>query len=341
MLRYGGLKTWLALREQNREEAGAEAKPKAGKKLKPANPLPYGLSSALTGIIVLVFVFYPNLYKTQEVGSQALFAPSDAWQSSLLWLRDNSPEPLGDDGAYYNIYDVPAAGEKFSYPESAYGVTSWWDYGYWIMRIAHRLPSVNPGQSPKPIIKVANLLLSDDAAETQELVAELDSAYVVTDYAMTGSKFWAVVEWSGAPLQDYVRTYYLLHEGTAIPVNGFTPDYYRSLLVRLHNFDGKAVPEGAPVVVNYRVETNSRGGKVFVIPDINHIYDFPTYQEGLDYIESQTSGNYALIGISPFESPVPLEAVSEYNLIHSSEKGFFEEGIGMIPEVKIFEYTGS
>jgi dolichyl-diphosphooligosaccharide--protein glycosyltransferase len=57
---------------------------------------------------------------------------NEGWQTSLLWLKDsnNSPDPFGDfddPDFYYRLYETP-----FQYPESAYGVMSWWDYGYWI-----------------------------------------------------------------------------------------------------------------------------------------------------------------------------------------------------------------
>ena len=120
----------------------------------------YHVNTTLAIIVVFFFVFFWNIGKSKEVASQALFAPSDAWQASLLWMKDNTPDPFGDPDAYYRLYEPPPAGENFTYPKSAYGVMSWWDYGYWITRIAHRLPSTNPSQAPAPITKVAKLFLS-------------------------------------------------------------------------------------------------------------------------------------------------------------------------------------
>ncbi|MFH1647585.1 MAG: STT3 domain-containing protein [Chloroflexota bacterium] len=76
----------------------------------------------LAVILVFVLVFLFNIIKAKEVASVARFAPSDAWQDSLVWMKDNTPEPLGDPDAYYNLYEP-----GFQYPETAYGVVSWWD----------------------------------------------------------------------------------------------------------------------------------------------------------------------------------------------------------------------
>jgi len=64
--------------------------------------------------------------------------------SSLTWLRENTQDPFGNPNFYYELREPLPPGESYDYPESAYGVMAWWDYGYWISRIAHRLPNANP-----------------------------------------------------------------------------------------------------------------------------------------------------------------------------------------------------
>ncbi|GAI14766.1 unnamed protein product, partial [marine sediment metagenome] len=46
----------------------------------------------------------------------------------------------------HELYEAPPQGQKYEYPESSYSVMSWWDYGHWITRIAHRIPISNPFQ---------------------------------------------------------------------------------------------------------------------------------------------------------------------------------------------------
>jgi len=154
------------------------------------------INVVLAVIVVFFFVLFPNIVKARDMAPKAQFAPSDAWQESLLWMKENTPEPLGDPDAYYKFYEKPPPGESYEYPESAYGVTSWWDYGYWISRTAHRLPSANPSQSPGPISRVADLFLSDEESLAEEKMRELESSYVIIDYATCTSKFWAIVSYS-------------------------------------------------------------------------------------------------------------------------------------------------
>ena len=38
-------------------------------------------------------------------------------------------------------------GPDYRYPTSAYSVMAWWDYGYWIVDVARRIPVTNPTQA--------------------------------------------------------------------------------------------------------------------------------------------------------------------------------------------------
>ena len=296
------------------------------------------LFAALAGVALFFLVFFPNLVKAKEMTTpeEAPYSPTDAWMSSLLWMRDNTPEPFGDPAAYYKIFPAPAPGEKFDYPDTAYGVTSWWDYGYWITHIAHRMPSANPSQFAPAVIRVADLFLSTDDDEARELLAEMDTGYVVIDYLTARSKYWAVATWAGEPLSKYFDIYYVPSEGQLQPVQFFYPAYYQSLVVRLYNFDGKAVTDIKAGVIAW-VEEEYQGTKYRQVTDAR---EFSSYEEAVAYVESQESGNYAVVGANPFVSPVPLEAVTDFELIYSSEQGLSFQSVGFVPEVKIFEYTG-
>ena len=158
------------------------------------------------------------------------------------------------------------------------------------------------------------------------------------DHATCTSKFWAVVNWAKLERRNPIGTYLFPHEGNLLSVQVFYPEYYRSLCVRLYNFNGKAVNDEKPMVISYREEVSSDGTPFKLITGMPE--EFSTYQEALDYIESQESGNYEIIGTNPFISPIPLEAVDNYKAVYSSESSIPLKDIGTIPEVKIFEYTG-
>jgi len=334
---WAGLRKLVARSEERTAEVTAvTAKNKAKKKHRENQVIPMNYINVILAIIVVFFfVYFPNINKAKEVASAARFAPSDAWMASLTWMKANTPEPYGNPDAYYNIYESLPRGE-YKYPESAYGVTAWWDYGYWITRIAHRLPSATPAQEPGPITKIANLFLAKEESSAQEILEELDSSYLVADYEVATTKFWAVVTWAGKEQSDYVGVYYYPHEGNLVPVQLYYPEYYRTLFVRLYNFDGQAVTDGTAVVVSYDERTD-RGGTHY--KQITNVEEFSSYQEALDHIASQESGNYDIVGVTPFISPVPLAAVQDYKLVYSSELGVSQQDVGLIPEVKIFEYN--
>ena len=65
------------------------------------------LNMALAVIIGFFLVFFPNIGPAITTAKQAPFGPSDAWQSSLTWLKENSPEPFGDPSFYYQRYEPP------------------------------------------------------------------------------------------------------------------------------------------------------------------------------------------------------------------------------------------
>jgi dolichyl-diphosphooligosaccharide--protein glycosyltransferase len=307
----------------------------------------YHINSSLAVIVVFFFVFFPNITKSKEVASQALFAPSDAWQESLTWMRDNTPDPFGDPEAYYKLYEPPPSGENFTYPRSAYGVTAWWDYGYWITRIAHRIPSTNPSQYPKPITQVARLFLSQNVTLAKEIMKELDSSYVIADYQAITSKFWAVVTWAGREQNEFIDVYYLPYEGRLLGKPFYYPEYYRSTLVRLYSFDGKAVTDEKPTVLTFKEMADNTG---YRFKQVTETKEFSSYKEALDYVAKQGPSNNRIVGVNPFISPIPLEALENYKLIFSSESLVthkdlvllpkLDVGVNMVPEIKIFEYAG-
>jgi dolichyl-diphosphooligosaccharide--protein glycosyltransferase len=334
---HAGLKKVVAKEEKARSVTDNEPKTKAKKKPEGSQRIPiYHINTALAIIVVFFFVFFWNITKSIEVAKQASFAPSNAWEASLHWMRDNTPDPLGDPDAYYRLYQPPR-GESFTYPPSAYGVTSWWDYGYWITRTARRLPSANPAQEPEPITQVAKLFLSREKSQTEELMGELKSSYIIADYESATSKFWAIITWAGDNQSKYSGLYFLPYQGKLMPVQVYYPEYYRNLLIRLYNFNGKAVTGGSPIVLSYEEKVISDGQRYRQVTDAK---EFSSYKEALDNLQQEGSTNRVIIGKQAFISPIPLEAVPDFKLVYSSEEGSSLQDVGKVPQVKIFQYTG-
>ena len=287
---------------------------------------------ALASIIIFLLVFLPNISLAAATAKTVRFAPNDAWCSSLSWLRENTPEPFGNPDFYYELYEPPLPGEDYNYPETAYGIMAWWDYGHWITRIGRRLPNATPAVWGEFLL----FFNAQDEASANVIMDELGIKYVIIDYdlASVTRKFYALPTLLGRNPEEFYEVYYQPVEGEVTPVTLFYPEYYYSLPIRLYNFDGEAVtPQSSTVVLYDRI---SREGITYNI--ITELKSFDDYEEATDYVSSQETDNCKLVGTNPFASPVPLEGMEHYELIYSSDFHILEEEVGPIPEIKIFEY---
>jgi len=280
-------------------------------------------------LIILIVVFLPIIPSAVSTASQVRYAPSDAWCESLDWLRENSPEPFGDSDAYWRLSN----GKENS--DSTYGVLSWWDYGYWITRIGHRIPNVTPGQNAMVQADVATFFTSQDKQTGDGIINELGSKYVIIDLDTVTSKFWAVARYAGKDQSDYFGIYYVADGNQLRPVQAFYPTYYRSLAVRLYNFDGKATIEQKAIALCYEDRTDMAGNYFRLITDSR---EFGTYNDAEAYVSNQKVGNWVVVSGNPFISPVALDAVEHYRLVYGSEEKLLLWE-AEISEVKIFEYA--
>jgi oligosaccharyl transferase (archaeosortase A-associated) len=195
----------------------------------------------------------------QAKGGPSVF-PTD-WYESLFWMRNNTPDPGVD---YYELYEEPPYNkttnkiEDYKYPDSAYGVMSWWDYGHVITLYAHRIPNSNPfqggigGRNEDGSIRpgACTFFVSRDEEEANWILDELGTRYVISDFEMADA--WGVGAWLG-----YTPKF------SAITVWAGNPQYYNSLSryyntmeARLHIFDGASVDidgESIPALAHYRL----------------------------------------------------------------------------------------
>lgn len=197
------------------------------------------INLTLAMVLVFLVVLFPNVSAARQTAQGASFAPSDAWMNVLSWIRNNTPDPFDNPDHYYELTDNTV------YPTSAYGVLSWWDYGYWITRISHRIPNVNPSQDAIMQNKVGNIFTAQNEIEADVLARTINSNYVVIDDQTALGKFWAVATWAGKSPSEFSEVFYLPQPGPNgqtqfTPVQLYSPEYYRSFVIRLFNFDGKA-----------------------------------------------------------------------------------------------------
>jgi len=298
----------------------------------------YGVGIA----VVLFVVFIPNTGlppdwngpTTAVIEDAKLLMPSDAWHSSLTWLRENTPDPFDDPEYYYQLYEAPLPGKRYGFPDSAYGVMAWWDYGHWITRIARRLPNHGPGGNWS--VRVAECFTAQEEVPANELIDKLDSKYVVIDYDTAMRKFHAIATFAGKDPEDFRDIYYLEENGNLWPIVYFYPEYFRSLSTRLYNFDGKAVVPDSVTVISFEDAVDRDGTSYKRITSAELFF---SYEDAEVYITGMIDGNYRIVSPDPLDSPVPLEALEHYHLVYGSSELTEHLEQEYVPTVKIFEYV--
>jgi oligosaccharyl transferase (archaeosortase A-associated) len=276
---------------------------------------------------------------TAEVPKAYQITTAD-WNSAASWLLEtnnvtgqpNTPDPFGNPDFYYDLYPPKS---QYTYPSSAYGVMSWWDYGYFIMQLGHRIPNANPTQSGA--VNAGLYFTDTDVASANELADKLGTKYVMIDYLMaTEAKFYAMAAWAGNSSDNFYGPYLVPAEytgtGNAQFAEFFYPEYYQSMAARLYCFDGEAQNATSPVVISYDNKTDATTG--FQYRQVTFVQPFATYESAQAYVAQQTTGNWKIIGASPFLSIVPLEAMSDYELVYSTG-ATSDQGT-----VKVFQYLG-
>jgi len=308
-----------------------------------------------TGVFVVVVAVTLFFAGTSLMGNIALatgakYSGMDSqWMEALEWMGENTPDPGVD---YYAIYDK----DTFTYPEESYGVMSWWDYGHWITFISKRIPNNNPFQhgvaGPNGS---AVYLTSTSEAPANQILDNIGTRYVVTDYQVVTGKFHAPATWADQELQATpFQPHFLLPESAgstsyqAMPF--YTQDYYLTMVSRLHNFDGSMTdPRSEVLYVEYR-----KPGTV------NNSLPLVTRLEQMDAAEAATAveeynrkapaGSAATLlnlyyeyrGDSILNPVERVPALQHYRLVHESPMNIFRNvGAGGpdLKAVKIFEYV--
>ena len=288
-------------------------------------------------IIVFLIAFIPNILVIIN-GVKEVEPINEAWYSSLVWMRENTPDPFENPDFYYEIYEKPLTGERYDYPESAYGVMNFWAHGHWITAIAHRIPTSNPFQAGA--FMTSRFFITQDESSANEVLDVLGCKYVILDYELSITNFSGMVPWAGASYEEYLDIYrYRYREGGALTFGVFYyPEYYTSMSSRLYNFGGQAVvPHNSTTVISYEEKSLPLLGSYKEIIDTRN---FTTYEEAKEFVESQDEPNYRIVGVDPFTSPVPLNELEHYQLVHQSDPEVLtKKKVEPISVVKIYEYV--
>jgi dolichyl-diphosphooligosaccharide--protein glycosyltransferase len=305
-----------------------------------------GLQRAFAVVVVLAVALYPNLPRLLPVASRPAPGPTAAWLEALDWLRASTPEPFGDAAAYLARHRRPAAGQAFDYPPSAYGVMTWWDHGYWIARIARRMPVANPTQAGAA--EAGAFFTAVDEAEGARRMERLGARYVIVDRSVSvvpqsdGTRLvgalHAMLSWAGRDRDDYMPVLAVREaDGRVRPRVFYAPAYYRSLGVRLFAFGGEAVEPRPPFWVAELAPPVAGGGPTPLVVAWSRF-------DALSAAEAHVDGDPArrrLLGWHPFAPCVRLPALARFRRVFRSSSTLAEGAAGNVPEVSVFAFAGA
>ena len=230
--------------------------------------------------LILVLAFVPLLppvadetpvaagAETEPFGDESAPAPTaEVWDESTGWLNENTPE-VGEyggadnaDALGYTDRTAFPAGGSFDYPEGAYGVMSWWDYGHLITARGERIPHANPFQQNA---RSASAVLTAQSEQQAELYLDAIAAgatvaheadedslrdaaagddspgiqYVMIDDRSAGDIFPAITEWTGPDYEEYLgeeeRTFTGGGEEAEQRTVPVPDDYENTMIARLY-----------------------------------------------------------------------------------------------------------
>jgi hypothetical protein len=161
--------------------------------------------------------------------------------------------------------------------------------------------------------------------------------YVIIDnrIASPNDKFYALANLSGKTESDFYELCWQKKGDKYSPLLVFYPEYYRSLVIRLYNFDGRQyTPSNTPVMAWQ--EREMPDGQKF--KEITGFKNFKSFAEAEAFIAGQKQGSYRIIGTDPLVSVVPLQALADYRPVYQSAQKATVGSATNLPAIKIFEY---
>jgi asparagine N-glycosylation enzyme membrane subunit Stt3 len=131
-------------------------------------------------VVIAAFLILPNIRGTTQVVQMPVLMNAD-WYVTLTWLKQNTPDPFPSDDYYYTSHDLSV--------KPSYGILSWWDYGHWVIEIAHRVPI----DSPTQVSGIPSQFLTATTEEEANTWLPENVPYVIIDETLLTTKWPAVL----------------------------------------------------------------------------------------------------------------------------------------------------
>ncbi|MBT9130773.1 MAG: hypothetical protein DDT42_01050 [candidate division WS2 bacterium] len=187
----------------------------------------------------------------------------------------------------------------------------------------------------------ATFFTTTDLETADRIINYFDTKYIITSLSMASSKFWAIATWATGGTHKFYEDYYkevLTDRGVEFqPKRYYYPEFYQSMIIRLHHFNAeKVIPQNSTYVISYVIALDGN----IPIRIITGEWLFSTYEEAKEFIANQKEGNYRIVGTSPNQSPVPLEKLENYRPVYSSQSPIFRfiKDETDLRGIRIFEY---
>jgi dolichyl-diphosphooligosaccharide--protein glycosyltransferase len=336
-------KTSTSANEPARSERPKKGKGKGAKSKRDAhreNDIPAMVIFSGTVILAALFIVTSVMtnYAASSSDTQAI---NPDWQESLVWMANNTPDPGVN---YYAIYDK----STFTYPNTSYGVMSWWDYGHLITYIAHRIPNANPFQAgvTGPDGAAAYFMATDES--TADTILDHDGTrYVITDVEMDTGKFYAMATWYSLTNATSTPGSYqlsLMMPSQSNPniyqsVTLNEPAYYSTMISRLHNYDGSMTTAGSVYYVEYSDPSVTQTSLPELV-NVRQMNASDAINAAAQYNQQAQPGYHAAALNVQFSSPITdIPALQHYRLVHESPTTEYSSNTSTIQYVKIFEYV--
>ena len=290
------------------------------------------VTRALAASVMACVVIVPGVPELRRFrNGDASLNPN--WHDALSWLGANTPEPFANRAEYYRPSPAGTAVAKYS-------VFAFWDYGYWITRIARRVPVTNPRQTG--IEEAAAFLLSSNERDANQVVERLGARYIAVDWQLRAprtnpedeagkrSVLLAIMRAGRRSLRDYCGLF--LEQGSSSVVYCY-PEYYRTMAMRLYLYGGRAATPEAVQVVSFRREVREHTA----VNVITKEWSFGSYEEADLFVKTSRRPDVKIVSKHPLETCAPLDALTSYDRVFSAlERDGAQPDAP--PAVQLFEY---
>jgi dolichyl-diphosphooligosaccharide--protein glycosyltransferase len=211
-------------------------------------------------VLIIYLLAYPAFTISLNTAKYANDgAPSgggfNEWYETLNWVKNNTPDPGLD-------YLAPSYQKPYPYPNSSYGIMSWWDYGHVITYYSHRIPTANPFQSGigGPNVAGASTFLTakSELSATSVLNNLSNVKYVISNSYMAYDIMGVFGVWA-EDKTPYFTSIKSNNGEQIIPSEA----YYQNMESRLHILDGiglhqyRLIHESAPTTDNRELQFKS------------------------------------------------------------------------------------